>query len=161
VGDPVLIGRPVTAKWIAFLGMDKLVRDGAQQTWLRPGFVHSWERTITALDGNKVTLDVPLSDSFDAQYVSPPGGSMQRFTFDGRLSQVGVESLRVIAPLRTAAQANDPGHGGSQFMELTNTVDSWIKGVAGHNTVEGIHLESGATASPSRTPPSPTTPPTT
>jgi hypothetical protein len=144
VGDPVVIGRPVTAAWIALLGMDKLVRDGAPQTWLNPGFNHTWERVITGITGNRITLDVPLSDSFDGRYVKPPGAWMQKFTFDGRLSQVGVENLRVTAPVRTAAQANDPGHGGSQFMEVSNTVDSWVKGLAGHNVVEGIHIESGS-----------------
>jgi hypothetical protein len=58
---------------------------------------------------------------------------------------VGLERLRITAPVRTAAQANEPGHGGSQLLEATNATDSWIKGVAGHNTVEGIHIENGCT----------------
>ena len=58
-------------------------------------------KTITALSGNKVTLDIPLSDSLDAQYVAP-GATMQKYTFDGRFSQVGVETLRVTAPVRGA-----------------------------------------------------------
>jgi hypothetical protein len=138
VGDAVVVGRPVTAAWIQLLGMDKI-------NWLTPGSTHLWERTITALDGNKVTVDIPLADSFDAKYVNPPGGSLQKYSFDGRISQVGLESLRVTAPKRTAAQASDPTpHGGSQFLEMTNTVDSWIRDVAGHNTVEGIHIEAGS-----------------
>jgi hypothetical protein len=144
VGDAVLIGRPVTAAWVHLMGMDTLVRDGAPQSWVAVGSVQTWERTITALVGKKVTLDIPLSDSLDLAYVSPPGASMQKYTFDGRLSQVGVESLRVTAPVRSAAQAMDPGHGGSQLLNMTNTVDSWVKGVVGHNTVEGIHIESGS-----------------
>jgi hypothetical protein len=144
VGDPVVIGRPVTAAWLALLGMDKLVRDGSAQSWLTVGSVNRWERTIAALAGNQVTLDVPVSDSFDAKYVRPPGGTMQKYSFEGRISQVGLENLRVTAPLRTAAQAGEPDHGGSQFLEATNTIDSWIKGVWGHNTVEGIHLEAGS-----------------
>jgi hypothetical protein len=145
VGDAVLIDRPVTAAWISYLGMDKLIRDGVVQTWMTPGNLTTWERTITAIEGNKVTLDVPLSDSFDAAYVKPPGGTMQKYAAPGRISQVGLENFRVTAPLRTAAQASDPGHGGSQFVEATNLEDSWIKGLVGHNTVEGIHLEGGCT----------------
>ena len=143
VGDAVLVNRPVTAPWVHFMGMDTLVRAGAAQTWMAVGSVQSSERTITALGGNKVTLDIPLSDSLDAQYVRPPGATMQKYTFDGRLSQVGVETLRVTAPVRSAAQAMDPGTGGSQLLNMTDTVDSWIKGVAGHNTVEGFHIEGG------------------
>jgi hypothetical protein len=144
VGDAVVVGRPVTAAWIALMGMDKLVRDGSAQTWLNPGFNHTWERVVTGITGNRITLDAPVSDSFDGRYVKPPGAWMQKFSFEGRLTQVGVENFRVTAPLRTAAQANDPGHGGSQFMEVGNTADSWIKGVVGHNVVEGIHIESGS-----------------
>jgi hypothetical protein len=145
VGDAVVVGRPVTAAWIKLLGMDQLVRNGAQQTWLGTGFVHTWERKITAIAGGKVTIDVPLSDSFDGPYVKPPGGSMQKYSFDGRLSQVGVEDFKIVAPKRTAAQANDPSaHGGSQFAEVTGTTDSWMRRLAGHNTVEGIHIESGS-----------------
>jgi hypothetical protein len=141
VGDAVLVNRPVTAPWVHFMGMDTLVRSGAAQLWMAVGSVQTWERSITALGGNRVTLDIPLSDSLDAQYA--PGATMQKYSFDGRLSQVGVETLRVTAPVRSAAQANDPGTGGSQLLNMTNTVDSWIKGVAGHNTVEGFHIESG------------------
>ena len=106
---------------------------------------------------------MPLSDSFDARYVKPPGGSMQKYTFAGRISQVGLEDFRVVAPMRTAAQANDPtGHGGSQFVEMTATTDSWVRRLAGHNIVEGIHIESGRSPHHHRGhAPSPTIPPTT
>jgi hypothetical protein len=145
VGDAVVVGRPVTQAWIALLGMDKLVRNGAQQTWLNTSFVHTWERRITAVSGNRVTLDVPISDSFDARYVKPPGGSLQKYSFPGRISEVGLEDFKVVAPKRTAAQAGDPtDHGGNQFAEITATTDSWIRRLAGHNTVEGIHVEAGS-----------------
>jgi hypothetical protein len=145
VDDPVLIGRPVTTAWVHFMGMDTLVRDGLPQSWVAVGSVQSVERSIAAIAGNKVTLDIPVSDSFDGQYVKSPGGSMQKFSFAGRLSQVGLESLRVTAPVRSAAQATDPAqHGGSQFLDMTNTADSWIRDVVGHNTVEGIHISGGS-----------------
>src|SRR6516225_3041828 len=34
-GDSVLVQHPVTADWVQFMGMDTLVRDGKQQTWIR------------------------------------------------------------------------------------------------------------------------------
>jgi hypothetical protein len=131
VGDNVLIGRPVTSTWIGFMGQSYA------PAWFDPGFVQYSERAITALEGNKVTLDIPLSDSFDGKYVKPPGGSMEKYTFDGRISEVGVESLRVTSPVRT-------GGGSPQFIEVTNTVDAWIRDVRAHNVVQGIHIESGS-----------------
>jgi len=131
VGDAVLIGRPVTATWISFMGQ------GYAPPWFDPGFVQYSERVISALAGNKVTLDIPLSDSYDAKYVTPPGGSMEKYSFEGRISEVGLESLRVTAPVRT-------GGGSPQFVEVTNAVDSWIRDVKAHNVVQGIHIEAGS-----------------
>ncbi len=80
-GDSVLVQRPVTAAWIRFMGMDTLVRDGKPQTWIKPGSLINTDRVITAIDGTRLTLDVPLSDSFDAAYLNPPGTSVVKYTF--------------------------------------------------------------------------------
>jgi hypothetical protein len=128
VGDAVLVNRPVTAAWRTFMGMDDFPR------WLPPGTVQSWERSITALDGNKVTLDIPLPDSLDRKYVT--AASIQKYAWDGRLSQVGIEALRFRAPRRGTA-------GSPSFLDMTNTVDSWVSDVEVWNTVEGLHFSPG------------------
>ena len=53
--------------------MDDLVRDGRPQTWIRAGGRITEERTIASIAGNRITLDAPLSDSFDSRYLNPPG----------------------------------------------------------------------------------------
>jgi hypothetical protein len=99
VGDTVLIQRPVTAAWVSSLGMDLLVgSNGQSQTWLAVGSTISTDRVIAAVSGNQLTIDAPLSDSFDSALLNPPGGTVVHYNFDGRLSQVGVEHLSVIAP---------------------------------------------------------------
>src|SRR5205823_15023188 len=97
VGDTILIRRPVTEAWIRFMGMDTLVRNGQPQTWISAGSTITTDRTIAAISGNQITLDVPLTDSFDSQFLNPPGGSLVKYTFPGRISQVGAENLTVIA----------------------------------------------------------------
>ena len=75
-GDTVLIQRPVTEAWIRFMDMDKLTRDGKPQTWIKAGHDHHAPiGTIKSIAGNRITLDVPLSDSFDAAYLNPPGAT--------------------------------------------------------------------------------------
>src|SRR5882724_10727265 len=98
VGDTVLISRPVTAPWIAFMNMDKLVRNGLPQTWIAPGSEVLTDRTITHIWGTRITIDAPLTDSFDSQYLNPPGGSIATYTFPGRIAQVGIEHLSIVAP---------------------------------------------------------------
>jgi len=97
-GDTVIVSRPVTRAWIELLGMDDLVRDGRRQTWLRPGSRITTDRTVRAVSGNRITLDVPLTDSFDARVLGSPVGTVARYTWPGRISQVGLERLRIRMP---------------------------------------------------------------
>ena len=88
VGDRVLVQRPVTNAWIHFMGMDTLVRDGKPQTWIKAGTSITTDRVIMSIAGDRIALDVPLSDTFDAAYLDPPGGSVVKYAFEGRLEQV-------------------------------------------------------------------------
>jgi hypothetical protein len=129
-GDTVLVGRPVTAAWIALLGMDKLVRNGQPQTWITPGTVIRAERVVTAVAGARITVDVPLPDSFVGRYVRPPGGSIAKYRFDGRISEVGVERLRAVGSPRAAG--ND-----FHFAELGAVSDAWVRDVVAHDFTSG------------------------
>jgi hypothetical protein len=122
LGDQVMVGRPVTPAWISLLGMDKLVRNGAQQTWISPGTVIRAERTITAVAGNKLTVDIPVPDSFDGKYVKPPGGSIVKFSYPGRITRVGLEGFKATGSPRAAG--ND-----FHFLELGAVADAWVKDV--------------------------------
>src|SRR5581483_9009913 len=86
VGDAVLVNRPVTQPWVHFMGMDTLTDTTGPQTWLAVGSLIRTDRTIAAIDGDKVTLDAPLPDSFDAAYLAPPGGTVVPYTFSGRIA---------------------------------------------------------------------------
>jgi hypothetical protein len=97
-GDTIEIRRPVTEKWVSFMGMDDMTRDGKHQTWIRAGTTIDIERNIAAISGHTITLDVPLSDSFDAKYLNPPGTEIVKNSPRPRLTQIGVESLRIECP---------------------------------------------------------------
>ena len=64
VGDTVLVRRPVTAAWIHGLGMDTLVRNGQPHAWISAGSLINTDRVIAAIDGNRITLDVPSGTRF-------------------------------------------------------------------------------------------------
>jgi hypothetical protein len=137
VGDAVVVQRPVTQPWVHFMGMDALVRDGMPQTWIKVGAVKSFERRIVAIDGKRVSVDIPLTDSFDARYVTPPGGSLHKMTFPGRIAEVGFEHLRVVAPPRSATATAD-------LVLVDAVADGWIRDVVAVNFTEGITIASGA-----------------
>jgi hypothetical protein len=140
VGQTVFIGRPVTAAWVAFMGMNTLVRNGMPQTWISAGAVIDTDRTITAIQGNAVTVDVPLSDSLDAKYVTPPGATVTPYTFPGRLSQIGLESLHVVAPGAVSAinQAS------FELLGMDAIEDSWVRDVGAEGFLNGLSIGGSA-----------------
>jgi hypothetical protein len=68
VGDTIQIIRPVTKAWVDFMGMSDLVRNDKEQRWLS-GKLET-ERVIQTSSGNRITVTVPLSDSYDSQYLN-------------------------------------------------------------------------------------------
>ena len=135
VGDNVLISRPVTADWIHFMGMDTLVRNGQPQTWLTAGSAIITDRAIKAISGNTITLDAPLTDSFDSVFLGTPVGSVARYTFAGRISQVGVEHLKIQAPIGTTVYG---------AIQMDNIIDSWIQDVVGQETQNAFNVNKNA-----------------
>jgi hypothetical protein len=135
VGDTVLIERPVTSEWVKFMGMDKLVRNGAPQTWISPGTLIPIDRIITAIAGNEITVDAPLPDSYDAVHVKP-GVTITRYSFSGRISNVGLEHLRVVAPPVTKS-IRAPIF---TFLGMDAVVDSWVQDVAFQDFTNGVQI---------------------
>ncbi len=139
-GDAVLIRRLATARWIHFMGMDTLVRNGKPQTWMKNGAPLTVERTIRVIQGNRITLDVPLTDALDAQFFAPAAAVLVKTTSPKRLAQCGLESLRIVSPPPSgtlSAQNNDA-------TSLDNCEDCWIKDVAMRDTLGNVKVGSGA-----------------
>jgi hypothetical protein len=122
------------------MGMDTLTRNGMPQTWLKPGTSIRQERSIVAVAGKQVTIDIPLADSFDAKYVAPPGASVQPYSFAGRISNVGLEGMHVVAP-GMATPINMPTF---ELLTMDATVDGWVRDVAAEGFVNGMSI--GGTA---------------
>src|SRR5215831_17020893 len=136
VGMAVLVDRPVTDAWVQFMGMDHLVRSGQPQTWIRAGTLIHSDRVITAINGNQITVDAPISDSFDAQYVQP-GATMVRYTFNGRLAQVGLEHLSVIAP-PVPTPISQPIF---SLLSVRAVINGWVRDVVAQDFINGLSID--------------------
>jgi len=132
-GDHVLIERPVTAEWVHFMGMDTLVRDGKPQTWIKAGSVIRTDRVVKSVAGDRITLDVPLPDPLDAKFTT---ATIVRYTFPGRLREVGVESLRITAPFA------DIPITGPQYtaLRIDAVEDAWVRDIDIRETQNGITI---------------------
>jgi hypothetical protein len=136
-GDRVLVLRPVTAKWIHFMGMDMNERDGETQDCMRAGDVLSTDRVVDSVEGERVTLDVPLSDSLDSQFTT---ASLVRYSFPGRITEVGVEGLRIVAPFEDVPSI-EPQYAA---LRMDTVEDGWVRDLEIQETQNGIAIGRGA-----------------
>ena len=120
-GDEVVITKVVTKEWIAFMGMDTLVRDSADQVWLTLGTKLNTVRNVVAVSGNRLAFDAPLSDDFDAAFTGNALGTVALYAFPGRIENAGLEGLRIIAPADAEPFA---------AVSLDAAKDCWIDDVA-------------------------------
>ncbi|MGN6369397.1 MAG: hypothetical protein ACTHN5_14155 [Phycisphaerae bacterium] len=95
-GDWIAIRRPVTPAWVHFMAMDDMTRNGEHQTWIREGTTTDALRRVEKVSGNRVTVDVPLSDSFDARYV--PNARVVKVGAPALASQIGLEHFHMECP---------------------------------------------------------------
>ena len=137
-GDTVQIRRPVTPAWVHFMGMDGLVRSGKKENWLSaPGEITT-ERVLRSVSGNRLLLEVPLTDCLDLAYLTPAGATVVKCTVSGRLSGVGVEGLRLIAPPQ-AVEISESHH---QAIRLNGVADGWLRDLVIQDTVNSVGLGS-------------------
>lgn len=133
-GDWIRITKSVTPAWLRFMGMDHLTRNNKPQTWLSG--VLTTERQIAAITGNKLTLEVPLADSYDSRYLNPPGVTVEKIQYTGELSDIGIEDLSIYAQEQsgTISQRHD------KAFTLSGVKDAWVKNVRILNTVNSISV---------------------
>jgi hypothetical protein len=126
-GDAVLVERPGTKEWVAALGMDRFPsRDtGSYLDW-RPGTVDtSWDRVVTRIDGDTITLDAPLTTALDAAHGR---GTVRRYAWTGRVRKVGVENLRCESAFAPASP-RDEDHAWTGIC-VENAEDVWVRQVS-------------------------------
>ena len=133
-GDTVLVNRPATPAWVAFMGMNNLIRNGKPEHWVS-GEMHT-ERTIKSISGNQITLDVPLADSFDARYITPPGGSLTKCGLSARPTEIGVENLRLTSP-PLALTITEPGN---HAVRMDGVSDAWVRNLEVENTINSFYF---------------------
>jgi hypothetical protein len=135
VGDQVVVLRPSTQPWIDQVGMDSCTTvdtpydtadmNGStclENPWTPGSRDLRFDRVITAIDGNRITVDAPIVNVIDKEF---GGGSVYKYTAAGRIFQVAVENMRgdseFVAP-------DDENHGWN-FIELRNSANAWVRDI--------------------------------
>ena len=135
VGDKVFLHRPGTDKWIEDLHMNEIPPrpDGGQVVqWKASSYNLFWERTVTAVEEDKVWLDNPVVMETSEEY---GGGSL----FNGswkRISESGVENLtldtRYDASVKSGSDFTDEQHCWSAIT-VNSAEHCWVRGTVSHH----------------------------
>ena len=137
VGDPVLVRRHGNREWINELGMNL-----ENEKWRWEPFTIEFDRVITGISGNSVTVDAPLVCAIETKW---GGGELVKYTDDERIFNVGIENLRGISDynpeIRTRKHGNidrqpyigeeyyaDENHYWN-FIMLDNVKNAWVRNV--------------------------------
>ncbi|MFO1447033.1 MAG: hypothetical protein U1F61_02555 [Opitutaceae bacterium] len=106
VGDTVFVRRVGNAAWISYIKMDAIPpRPGPKNTTRQwSPFDLLFDRVITRIDGNRVTVDAPIACAIEERW---GGGDVQVYTDPGRVEQVGVESLRGVSAFNRSVKASN------------------------------------------------------
>jgi hypothetical protein len=95
------------------------------------GAVSRTDRVIDSVDGDRITLDVPLSNALDGQFTP---ATLVRYTFPGRITEVGVESLRISAPSGDQCPA----------LRIDAVEDAWARDLDMREIANGVVIGPGA-----------------
>lgn len=114
-GDAVVVLRTPNQAWIDALDM-------APHGWTPGAYEVAHERTIVAVSGETITIDVPIVDPIEQKY---GGGVVYRSEVKGRVRHVGVEDLRLDS---SYAGDTDEDHGWTA-VRLSRARDSWVRRV--------------------------------
>lgn len=132
-GDDVIVRRPVTSQWVKFMGMDNMTRDGNPQKWVGSDHIPT-RRKVVSVDGKHLTFDLPLTDSIDAELV--PGATVVKSDPVERISEVGIESLRIAAPSRVTT-IEEPNY---RAFDMNGVADAWVRDLHIENTVNSVGI---------------------
>ena len=135
VGDTVAIVREANAAWLGAEGIDT-----ARYNWRIKDYQLHFERVVTAVEDDTLTLDAPVVDSIEARF---GGGSVYRTDVD-RAVQVGIEDLRLEGDPNTGTANGTPDIGPFTAIRFGGVRDSWIRNVTVRFVSHGFATRNGA-----------------
>ena len=137
-GDSIIAHRPSAAEWIQALGMDRIParEDGGRIEQWKPGTKDLlFDRVITKINGNQITIDAPICNSLDQLY---GGGAIYKYEFPARITQAGVENLRGVSEYK-GRQDEDEAHAWD-FIVIDAAANAWVRRITAlhfaHNAVK-------------------------
>jgi hypothetical protein len=126
--NKIIIRRPSTKEWIEALGT-AIFGGGISALGWKPGD-HDlfFDRTITKIEGTRVTIDAPLTTALDINF---GGGTIYFYNDGGRINNAGVENIRCISNY-DKNNLKDEDHRWNAI-NIENAEDAWVRQVSFEN----------------------------
>lgn len=122
--DEIIITKPLTANWIKELKMDDFGAETGWIGWKKDDWDISWNRVITKINGNEVTLNAPLTMTLDDVYGT---AKVTTYSWSGRIEQIGIENV-LIKSTYDLSKPKDEEHRWIGI-SIENTRNAWVKQV--------------------------------
>ncbi len=123
IGDTVRVTRPSTANWITDIGMDMIPPrsdGGTTNQWTAGSADIRFDRVITRIEGDRIFLDAPLTNSFELQY---GGGQIKKYNWNDRIENIGIENLRAESTFTTDTDENHA----LSFVSIDKAQNVWVR----------------------------------
>lgn len=133
VGDTVMLTRGSNEAWIKFIGADKAGVD-----WPVKFAVVRADRVITAIAGNSVQLDAPVTTAIEARF---GGATLAKYSWPGRIQGCGVENLIAIS---NHTNPKDEDHSW-RAVDIANAQHVFVREFTGqHFAYAAVHIATTA-----------------
>lgn len=123
-GDRVLVNTPITQQWIDSLEMKDFGGETGWIGWKKDDFVIRADREVTQVQGNKITIDAPLTNALNEKLSV---SDVITYTWLGRINTIGVENLT----LKSDFDATNPKDEQHRWygVSIQNAEDAWVRQV--------------------------------
>ncbi|MDR3651798.1 MAG: DUF6298 domain-containing protein [Paludibacter sp.] len=122
IGDRLKIVRPCTSEWIKSVGCDIFGGGISALGWKEGDMEVNWDRTITAIKGNEITIDAPLTVAIDSKF---GGATVTKYVWNGRISESGVENMTMTSDYNKK-YAKDEDHCWTG-VSIENAENCWVR----------------------------------
>lgn len=123
--DEIIISKPLTNNWIKELKMDDFGAETGWIGWKKDDWEITWNRVITNINGNEVTLNAPLTMALDNVYGA---AKVTSYTWSGRIEQIGIENI-LMKSTYDESKPKDEEH--RWFgISIENAKNAWVKQVS-------------------------------
>ena len=123
-GDHIFILRPSSKEWIQAMGCN-IFGGGIDALGWKPGdHDMKWDRSVTAVSGNTITIDAPLTMALDSKWAST---LVMPYTWEGRIADIGIENLSLVSDYNRK-YPKDENHCWDGI-SIANAEDCWVRQV--------------------------------